>query len=412
MTVVVSVRFKDSGREYYFDPGDLEIHQGDMVIVETVHGPELGKVIYHRLEVPESDITSELKPVLRLAHPDDLERTRALQENIEDVLCRCNEKIREHHLPMHLVKAEYNFDGSRLTFYFTAEQRVDFRLLVRDLARTFKTRIELRQIGPRDEAKLLGGIGICGRMLCCATFLPNYARVSVKMAKDQDLPLTPSKISGLCGRLLCCLSYEHHQYCELKAGLPRRGARVQTPDGVGDVVFVNVLQQVVTVQLAHSGMQEDYPVQQVRSTTEKVLSPNGDDDDKGIAPFLSFGEDEQSLAFDTYDGLEDDSERTARSNRPHASPKSGGSQRKSSPAHPVAHPPQRPSAGDDERRKPHTPAPQPHHSRRKRDDSGENRKTTKPQRRQTAPSSRSEKDKAGPPSPDAPRRRRRKRFPG
>jgi hypothetical protein len=165
---------------------------------------------------------------------------------------------------MRLVKAEYNFDGSRLTFYFTADQRVDFRMLVRDLARTFKTRIELRQIGPRDQARLLGGVGICGRAFCCATFLPNYARVSVKMAKDQELPLNPSKISGVCGRLLCCLSYEHQQYCHMKADLPRRGMSVQTPDGPGEVVVTNILQQTVTVQLSHSGMQETYPVTQIQ----------------------------------------------------------------------------------------------------------------------------------------------------
>lgn len=270
MTLVVSVRFKDSGRTYYFDPADMELRRGDMVIVETIHGPELARVVYENFEVAESDIVGELKPVLRRANNDDLEYTRTLQKHHDDVMARCNEKIQEHNLAMRLVKAEYNFDGSRLTFYFTADQRVDFRMLVRDLARTFKTRIELRQIGPRDEARLLGGIGICGRMLCCSTFLPNYARVSIKMAKDQDLPLNPTKISGLCGRLLCCLAYEHQQYTEMKTGMPRRGVWVQTPDGVGEVVEVNVLQQVVTVQLANSGMQEQYAVNLVKETTSRL----------------------------------------------------------------------------------------------------------------------------------------------
>ncbi len=263
MTVVVSVRFKDSGRAYYFDPHDLDIARGDMVIVETIHGPEIGRVTCERFHIDEDELTSELKPVLRHAEKADFERKHKLQENLDEVLSRCREKIHEHNLDMRLVKAEYNFDGSRLTFYFTADQRVDFRMLVRDLARTFRTRIELRQIGPRDEARILGGIGLCGRRLCCSTFLPNYARVSVKMAKDQDLPLNPTKISGVCGRLLCCLSYEHNQYCELKSGLPRRGAPVQTPDGPGEVIFVNVLQQMVMVQLNSSGMQESYPVSQL-----------------------------------------------------------------------------------------------------------------------------------------------------
>ncbi|NJN68073.1 MAG: stage 0 sporulation family protein [Chloroflexaceae bacterium] len=266
MTVVVSVRFKDSGRLYYFDPGGLDLRQGDMVIVETMHGPEIARVVYENFDIPDSDITGELKAVVRRAVAADFESAQALQTRHDEVMRICNTKIREHGLPMRLVKAEYNFDASRLTFYFTSEQRVDFRLLVRDLAHTFKTRIELRQIGPRDEARLLGGIGICGRSLCCATFLPNYARVSVKMAKDQDLPLNPSKISGVCGRLLCCLSYEHQQYLELKEGLPRRGTWVQTPDGVGEVMDINILGQLVTVQLAYSGMQEQYRVCQVQET--------------------------------------------------------------------------------------------------------------------------------------------------
>ncbi|NTU86133.1 MAG: hypothetical protein HGA45_43535, partial [Chloroflexales bacterium] len=202
MPIVVGIRFKDSGKTYFFDPRELELQPGEDVIVETVRGLELARVAYEQREVPDSEIVGELKPVVRRADPTDLERLRLLQARHDEVLSRCGEKVREHGLPMNLVKAEYSFDGSRLTFYFTAEKRVDFRMLVRDLARTFKSRIELRQIGPRDEAKLLGGIGPCGRVLCCASFLPDYARVSIKMAKDQDLPLNPTKISGVCGRLL------------------------------------------------------------------------------------------------------------------------------------------------------------------------------------------------------------------
>jgi cell fate regulator YaaT (PSP1 superfamily) len=247
MPVVVGIRFKDSGKTYFFDPSAVEtLDQGDSVIVETVRGLELAKVARAPHSVADTEVIGELKPVIRRAEAADFERMRLLGARHDEVLARCSEKIQEHSLPMRLVKAEYSFDGSRLTFYFTSEKRVDFRVLVRDLARTFKTRIELRQVGPRDEAKLLGGIGPCGRMLCCSTFLPDYARVSIKMAKDQDLPLNPTKISGVCGRLLCCLSYEHEQYLEIKAELPKRGAWVQTPDGPGEVVAVNVVRETNT----------------------------------------------------------------------------------------------------------------------------------------------------------------------
>lgn len=270
MPFVVGIRFKDSGKIYYFDPGELELVAGEQVIVETVRGQELARVAYERREVPEDEIVGELKPVVRRAEATDLERMRLLQSRHDEVLARCAEKVREHGLPMNLVKAEYSFDGSRLTFYFTAEKRVDFRLLVRDLARTFRSRIELRQIGPRDEAKLLGGIGPCGRVLCCASFLPDYARVSIKMAKDQDLPLNPSKISGVCGRLLCCLSYEHEQYITMRAELPRKGTWVQTPDGPGEVVSQLVLKQQLVVQLVSSGMQEIYNLDQIELATAQV----------------------------------------------------------------------------------------------------------------------------------------------
>jgi cell fate regulator YaaT (PSP1 superfamily) len=271
MPVVVGIRFKDSGKTYFFDPnGLLTLAQGDAVIVETVRGLELAKVAYAPHNVTDAEIVGELRPVVRRAEQIDFDRMRLLGERHPEVLARCAEKIEEHSLPMRLVKAEYSFDGSRLTFYFTADKRIDFRALVRDLARTFKTRIELRQIGPRDEAKLLGGIGPCGRTLCCATFLPDYARVSIKMAKDQDLPLNPSKISGVCGRLLCCLSYEHEQYLEIKAELPRRGSWVQTPDGPGEVVSVNVVRETVTVELAGSGAQEDYPPRLLSEAAQRV----------------------------------------------------------------------------------------------------------------------------------------------
>ena len=285
MPIVVGIRFKDSGKTYFFDPNGLDtLSQGEQVIVETVRGLELAKVAYAPYPVADDEIVGELKSVIRRADGADFERMRLLAERHDEVLQRCAEKIRDHGLPMRLVKAEYSFDGSRLTFYFTAEKRVDFRTLVRDLARTFKTRIELRQIGPRDEAKLLGGIGPCGRLLCCATFLPDYARVSIKMAKDQDLPLNPTKISGVCGRLLCCLSYEHDQYLAIKAELPRRGAWVQTPDGPGEVVAVNVVKETVTVELAGSGVHEEFSPTQISEATQRVGDLARSRVEEGIAP--------------------------------------------------------------------------------------------------------------------------------
>ena len=284
MTTIVGIRFKDSGKTYFFDPQELELAPGESVIVETVRGLELARVAFGQREIPDDEVVGELKPVVRRAETADLERHQMLQARHDEVLARCSEKIREHDLPMSLVKAEYSFDGSRLTFYFTSEKRVDFRQLVRDLARTFKSRIELRQIGPRDEARLLGGIGPCGRLLCCATFLPEYARVSIKMAKDQELPLNPSKISGVCGRLLCCLSYEHEQYLEMRAALPRRGTWVQTPDGPGEVIGQNILRQEVIVSLASSGMHETYGLDQIVIATEQVASTARARNAEGVTP--------------------------------------------------------------------------------------------------------------------------------
>lgn len=268
MPVVIGIRFRDSGKVYYFDPGGLDLHAGDLVIVETVRGLEIGKVAQEAQDVAEEEIIGELKRVIRRPSRTDLERMLQFSARQQEVLAICAERVAAHNLPMRLIKAEYNFDGSRLTFYFTADQRIDFRALVRDLARTFRTRIELRQVGPRDEARLLGGIGPCGRPLCCATFLPDFARVSIKMAKDQDLPLNPSKISGVCGRLLCCLSYEHEQYLEIKAELPPRGAWVQTPHGPGEVIAVNIVRETVTVDVG--GNSVDCTADQIAEATALV----------------------------------------------------------------------------------------------------------------------------------------------
>lgn len=283
MPSVIGVRFKDSGKIYHFDPHGVELAQGDWAIVETVRGPELGRVANGLVDLAPDDVIGELKPVLRRATDADLNNLDRLREFEPEAVQVCAQKVDEHKLPMQLVKAEYNFDGSRLTFFFTAEKRVDFRALVRDLARTFRTRIELRQVGPRDEAKLLGGIGPCGRLLCCSTFLPDFARVSIKMAKDQDLPLNPSKISGVCGRLLCCLSYEHEQYLEIKSELPARGDWVQTPHGPGDVITVNVVRETVTVQLA-DGATVDCTAAEIGEVRRKIASEARSRNAAGITP--------------------------------------------------------------------------------------------------------------------------------
>jgi cell fate regulator YaaT (PSP1 superfamily) len=346
MTTIVGIRFKDSGKIYYFDPGTMDLHQGDMVIVDTARGPELAKVAYGSQDVPESEIVGELKTVIRRAEQADFERLRMLNSRQDELMARCAAKIQEHGLPMGLVKTEYSFDGSRLTFYFTSDQRVDFRMLVRDLARTFRSRIELRQIGPRDEAKLLGGIGPCGRLLCCATFLPDYARVSIKMAKDQDLPLNPTKISGVCGRLLCCLSYEHQQYVDMKGELPDKGDWVQTPDGPGDVVAVNVLKSGVTVRLASSGMQEDYTMAQIQDATAEVGTVARHRTRQGITPASKSGGssydeaedsdllsllDEENGNLDAY-ATEHSNQAPASREAPSAKPKRSSRRRKRKPA--------------------------------------------------------------------------------
>jgi cell fate regulator YaaT (PSP1 superfamily) len=246
---VVGVRFKRAGKIYYFDPADLDLQRGDRVIVETARGTELGEVAVGIREVDEQEIVAPLKRVIRQASADDLEqaaRNRAKETEAAEI---CGRKIAEHGLDMNLVDVEYSFDGNKIVFYFTAEGRVDFRELVKDLASVFRTRIELRQIGVRDEAKMIGGIGTCGRVLCCCSFLGDFEPVSIRMAKDQNLSLNPTKISGLCGRLMCCLRYECGHYEGARAALPEIGATVLTAEGEGRVTGVNLLKNTVTVEL-------------------------------------------------------------------------------------------------------------------------------------------------------------------
>jgi cell fate regulator YaaT (PSP1 superfamily) len=252
MPQVVGVRFRTSCKVYYFDPGELDLQVDDFVIVETARGQEAGKVAFRPRTVPEEDVPGSLKRVLRVATAVDLMQMERYQQREERALCQCRAKVDEFGLPMKVIRAEYNYNGTHLTFYFAAEKRVDFRALVKGLAHEFKTRIELRQVGVRDEVKLVGGYGLCGRPHCCATWLPEFRPISIRMAKQQDLPLSPMEISGTCGRLLCCLAYENDYYAEVKASLPRVGHVVDTPRGEGKVVDLNVLQETLTVQLGEN----------------------------------------------------------------------------------------------------------------------------------------------------------------
>jgi cell fate regulator YaaT (PSP1 superfamily) len=228
---------------YYFDPQENPFKTGDYVVVETARGQEIGRVIVAPQEVPEEEVVGQLKPILRLATAWDTMQMQYHEGRALQLIAQCREKVAESRLPMKVIKAETSFDGSRITFYFTADKRVDFRQLVKELAKTFKARIELRQVGVRDEAKLFGGVGPCGRPLCCSSFLCDFHQVAIKMAKQQDLPLGPNEISGICGRLLCCLAYEYETYCHLQKRLPKRNAIVDTPFGQGKVVDVMTLQQ-------------------------------------------------------------------------------------------------------------------------------------------------------------------------
>ena len=246
---VVGVRFKKAGKIYYFDPGDLEIAKDEYIIVETVRGVEFGKAVIPKKQVGENDVVLPLKKVIRIADEKDRLIVDENKQIAEQAFQVCSEKVVEHRLEMKLVDVEYTFDRNKVIFYFTADGRVDFRELVKDLAAIFRTRIELRQIGVRDEAKMLGGIGPCGRMLCCSTFLGDFEPVSIKMAKDQNLSLNPTKISGLCGRLMCCLKYENDEYESAKEQLPDLGEYVVTPMGRGKVIGLNILEKIMQIEL-------------------------------------------------------------------------------------------------------------------------------------------------------------------
>ena len=249
MIKVVGVRFKKAGKIYYFDPADMNIQKDTYVVVETARGIEFGECVIGIKEINENDIVSPLKSVLRIATNEDIEKHFKNKDKEEDAFDICLKKIQEHGLTMKLIDVEYTFDNNKVIFYFTADGRVDFRDLVKDLATIFKTRIELRQIGVRDEAKMLGGLGPCGRPMCCSSFLGDFASVSIKMAKEQNLSLNPTKISGICGRLMCCLNYEQSTYEDIRKRMPKVGSIVKTSEGTGEVFSNNIVKESIKVKL-------------------------------------------------------------------------------------------------------------------------------------------------------------------
>lgn len=277
MTKVVGVKFRNTGKTYFFDPQELSIVQGDYVIVETARGIEFGKVYLGITDMKNEDISRPLKPVIRIANEEDHKQHLENESRRDETMAICQELILKRNLDMKLVDVEFTISGNKVIFYFTADGRIDFRELVKDLASVFHMRIELRQVGSRDEAKMLGGIGNCGKSLCCTTWLSDFQPVSIKMAKNQNLSLNPTKISGVCGRLMCCLKYENDLYIKLRDGIPDNGEKVKTPDGMGKVFDTNILEETVRVRLFTGELDENgnekletdlkvYPKQEIQRT--------------------------------------------------------------------------------------------------------------------------------------------------
>lgn len=287
MKTIIGVRFRQAGKIYYFDPGEnKDMKRNTHVIVETAKGVEYGTVVLPPTEMPEEKIVAPLKGIIRIATPEDEESEKQNRAKEEEAFGICLEKIAKHGLEMKLIAAEYTFDKNKLLFYFTADGRIDFRELVKDLASVFRTRIELRQIGVRDETKLRGGIGICGRALCCHTYLSEFAPVSIKMAKEQNLSLNPTKISGVCGRLMCCLKNEEEAYEELNSHLPNVGSRVKTPEGLpGEVQSVSVLKQKVRVIVTLDNDEKEvreYQVSDLKFKRERKRERHDNENDKEL----------------------------------------------------------------------------------------------------------------------------------
>ena len=282
MIKVVGVRFKKAGKIYYFDPADMDIQKDTYVVVETARGIEFGECVIGIKEISEDDIVAPLKSVLRIATEEDINKHFKNKDKEKDAFDICLKKIQEHGLTMKLIDVEYTFDNNKVIFYFTADGRVDFRELVKDLATIFKTRIELRQIGVRDEAKMLGGLGPCGRTLCCSTFLGDFASVSIKMAKEQNLSLNPTKISGICGRLMCCLNYEQSTYEDIRKRMPKGGSIVKTNEGTGEVFSNNIVKESVKVKLrkGEEEILEEFKIENVELIKGHYEDSIDDDDIK------------------------------------------------------------------------------------------------------------------------------------
>ncbi len=281
MEKVIGVRFKRVGKVYYFLPGDISFNEGDHAIVETARGMEYGEVVIVDKEVSEKEIVAPLKTVVRRANAKDERKLEENKQKEKDALETCQNKINKHGLDMKLVDVEYTFDNSKIIFYFTADGRVDFRELVKDLAGVFKTRIELRQIGVRDEAKMLGGLGPCGRACCCSSFLGDFSPVSIKMAKEQNLSLSPTKISGLCGRLMCCLNYEQEHYCQTRKRMPKLGSTVMSPEGEGVVIDNNAVTETVRIRITLPDESIDvktFKLEEIRFKGRPFCAPEPDND--------------------------------------------------------------------------------------------------------------------------------------
>jgi cell fate regulator YaaT (PSP1 superfamily) len=272
MTEIIGIRFRKAGRVYYFDPAGIEFKVNDYAIVETARGQEMGLVIIAPKQIAAEEIEEQLKPAVRKAEIEDITRSKEFATKEQEGLVECGKLIEKLGLPMKLLTAEYNFDGSRLTFYFSAEERVDFRKLVRELTSIFHVRVELRQVGSRDEARLVGDFGRCGRPLCCLSFLNDFDPVSIKMAKEQSLPLNPMRISGVCGRLMCCLGYECEQYRLAKEKMPREGQKVTVPMGPATVVGCNILKETVLVEM-ETGVQVELPLKDIQFEGALVPPP-------------------------------------------------------------------------------------------------------------------------------------------
>jgi cell fate regulator YaaT (PSP1 superfamily) len=273
---VAGVRFLDSGQTYYFDPGEMRVELGDWVVVETSRGREAGRVVIAPHQVRLNLLKGELKPLLRRLEQIDIEKMIRLRRDASTAVKTFGAKIRERGLQMKPISADYNFDGSHLTLNFSAPERVDFRDLARELSSTFRCRVELKQVGPRDEARLLGGLGRCGRTLCCSSWLPVYPEISMNMAKTQDLPINPSKVSGVCGRLLCCLSYENEQYRQMKSVMPRLGQTIETPAGSGMVLSLQILKQLVTVRLTEDNTDHVFKSDELGFVKQETRAPRID----------------------------------------------------------------------------------------------------------------------------------------